>query len=104
MRVTLSSKQYNMLRIILSEKVFTQAEAAKYLQPTFSSMANPNRNYLMAELNHKTGEVEFHVTKEAREAMALYEHQDVYRSSVSDRLSVFLERYVRRSQRRSMAS
>ena len=89
-----------MLRIILNEKTFTQVEAARYLQPTFSSMAGPNRGYLTTELNTKTGEVEFKATTKAREAMAMYEHQDVYRTRVTDRLSDFLERYIKRSQRR----
>lgn len=97
-RVTLSSKQYNMLRICLAEKVFTQDEAAKYLQPTFTSMAS--RSYLAAQLNGKTGKVEFYVTNLGKAAMALFESSDVHRSHPGAPLSEFLTRYVKRSIRK----
>lgn len=102
-RESLSPLQYNMLRIVLTKKVFTQQEAAEYLQTTFTSMAR--RTYLQANLNG-SGEVEFAVTNAAKSAMANYESSDVHRSFQSDRLSVFLDRYVKRSQgktRRSIA-
>lgn len=94
-RESLSPLQYNMLRIVLTKKVFTQQEAAEYLQTTFTSMAR--RTYLQANLN-RDGDVEFAVTNTARIAMANYESSDVHRSFQSNKLSVYLDRYVKRSQ------
>ncbi len=99
--LNMSAKQYNMLRIALQEKVFSIDAATKYLQPTFTSMAR--RSYLAVDVNSKTGEMEFRVTATAREAMARYENSDVMRTRESSSLSQFLDRYVKRSQRRANA-
>ncbi len=97
-RESLSPLQYNMLRIVLTKKVFTVEEAAEYLQTTFTSMAR--RTYLQANLN-RDGDVEFAVTNAAKAAMAHYENSDVHRGFQSDRLSIYLDRYVKRSQTKS---
>lgn len=100
-RVILSSKQYNMLRICLNERVLTQDAATKYLQPTFTSMAR--RGYLATQLNGKTGDVEFYATSQAKAAMMQFENSDVMRTNTSSSLSEFLTRYVKRSIRKVSA-
>ncbi len=94
-RQVLSPLQYNMLRIILTKRTFSQGEAAEYLQTTFTSMAK--RSYLVANVDSQ-GLVEFAITNSAKSAMARYESSDVHRSFQSDRLSTYLDRYVKRSQ------
>jgi cobyrinic acid a,c-diamide synthase len=93
MRVTLSSKQYNMLRLLKAQKTLTQEQAALYLQPTLTSMAK--RGYMTAD--HTINGVEFHVSQEAAAALAKFESDDVLRSRESSSLSSFLEKYVHRS-------
>ncbi len=97
MRITLSSMQYTMLRIVKQQKVFNMKEAALYRQPTYSSMVR--RGYLVTEQDSE-GDVVFKVTPAAGAALSQFDSEDVYRQRESASLSKFLERYVHRSQRR----
>ncbi len=100
-RQILSPLQYNMLRIVLTKRIFSQAEAAEYLQTTFTSMAR--RAYLQTHID-RNGDVEFAITTTAMAAMGQYESSDVHRSFQSNKLSIYLDRYVKRSQRTTTRS
>ncbi len=101
MRITMSSKQYTMLQLVLKQRVFTQVDATSYLQPTFSSMAR--RGWLATELD-SSGEIIFTATPQATNDVAQFKSEDVYRTNQSGSLSRWLDGYVKRSQRRKGAA
>jgi len=98
MRITMSSKQYTMLQLILKEEVYSQGDAALYLQPTFTSCVK--RGWLATELDAK-GEVIFKITPAARATMAQFKSDTVLRTINSTALSTWLDGYVKRSLKRT---
>jgi len=98
MRITMSSKQYTMLQLILKEERYSQGEAAQYLQPTFTSCVK--RGWLATVLTNQ-GEVIFEVTAAARAAMVQFKNDTVLRSFSSTALSTWLDNYVKRSLKRT---
>lgn len=96
MKHTLSPKQYNMLRTALTQKSFTLEEAATYLQTTFGSMAY--RHYLDRRVNGD-GEVTLVVTSLAKEVMARYETESIFRTHENPHLSKFLTGFIKRTTR-----
>ncbi len=88
-----------MLKVVLEQRVFTLEEAAQYKQGTFSSMANPGRNYL-ATAYASDGTVTLEATGLAKAAMAAYQSADLMRTRDNGSLSQFLTKYIARNVRR----
>lgn len=99
MRITLSSKQYTMLKEIRKHRVFSLEAAALYLQPTFTSMAR--RGYLTTDYDGD-GNTVFLLGPQALSALVKFEADTILRANESSNLSAWLDNYVKRSQRRGI--